>query len=142
MKVHLALDYGRKRIGVAVSTELGTVHPRPRINRTTAEEDMRVLEDLVRKTAAEAIVLGLPHHMDGSQSEMEVEVREFATVLAVHCGRPVYGMDERLTTEAADAILKDRHPDPRARKERRDSAAACIVLQDFLDAGGEAERIA
>ena len=138
----VGLDYGRKRIGLAVSTPLGTVHPRPRLVRTTLEEDLAALRELVEETAAEGLVMGLPHHMDGSVSEMEKEVREFAQTLAKSCGKPIWGSDERLTTEAAAAALSAQSVRGRAQKERRDSAAACIVLQDYLNTEKQGERIA
>lgn len=141
-RVYLGLDYGRKRIGIAVSTPLGTVHPRPRLERTRPDEDLRRLAALAEESGAEAIVVGLPHHMDGQISEMEAEVRRFAVELAQAAGLPVFGSDERLTTEAAETILRSRDLDGRARKARRDSAAACIVLQDFLGTGDGRERIA
>ena len=141
-QVTLGLDYGRKRIGLAVSTPLGTVHPRPRLERTTMESDLATLAGLVEETGASAIVVGLPHHMDGTVSEMEQEVRRFAVTLAAACGVPVYGSDERLTSEAAEQILRAREIRGRARRERRDSAAASLVLQDFLGAGNDGERIA
>ena len=140
--VLLGLDYGRKRIGIAVSTPLGTVHPRPRLERTTLTDDLTALAALVEETGALAIVIGLPHHMDGKVSDMEREVREFAVALAAACDVPVYGSDERLTTEAAESALKHTKAHWRDRKARRDSAAACIVLQDHLDAQGRSERIA
>lgn len=140
--VTLGLDYGRKRIGVAVSTPLGTVHARPRLERTTLEQDLAALARIVEETGATGIVVGLPHHMNGTASEMEEEVRRFAVALAAACGVPVYGSDERLTSEAADRILRAGEVSGRARKARRDSAAASLVLQDFLNAGNEGERIA
>jgi putative Holliday junction resolvase len=86
-------------------------------------------------------VIGLPHNMDGTVSEMEREVRTFAAALAQACGVPVYGSDERLSTEAAVSILRAQEVFGRKQKERRDSAAAALLLQDFLDAGKK-ERIA
>jgi putative Holliday junction resolvase len=139
--VLLALDYGRKRIGLAVSTALGTVHPRPRLERTSPAEDLRALKAVAEECGAEAVVVGLPHHMDGTASDMEREARAFAALVAAELGVPVYGMDERLTTEAAESALRATESRGRARKARRDSAAACIVLQDFLGATTR-ERIA
>ncbi|MHC4342752.1 MAG: Holliday junction resolvase RuvX [Planctomycetota bacterium] len=136
--VFLALDYGTKRIGIAVSTSLGTVHPRPRLLRTTPDEDLEALCALIEESEAEAIVMGLPHNMDGSESEMEREVRAFAKELAKRCPLPVFGTDERLTSEAAASILGTS----RAAKEKRDSAAACIFLQDYLTQGELGEQIA
>jgi len=140
--VYLGLDYGTKRIGVAVSTPIGTVHPRERIERTTLARDLAAIRALASDVGAAAIVIGLPHHMDGNRSEMEEEARRFAKELAASCGLPVLGRDERLTTEAAESALRDRGLAGRARRARRDSAAACLVLQDFLDAGETGERIA
>jgi putative Holliday junction resolvase len=139
--VLLGLDYGRKRIGIAVSTPLGTVHPRERLERATLEEDLAALAALVEEAGAGAIVIGLPHHMDGAVSDMEREVRAFASAAAAACGVPVFGSDERLTTEAAESALRATRTHWRDRKARRDSAAACIVLQDYLDGPERAERI-
>jgi len=138
---YVGLDYGRKRIGVAVSTPIGTVHPRPRLDRTTEEQDLEALRGIAAEAGADAFVLGLPHHMDGGTSGMELEVRAFAARLAAACGLPVYGSDERLTTEAVDTVFRNRKVHWRKAKARRDSAAACIVLQDFLHAGEKGERI-
>jgi len=140
--VRLGVDYGRKRIGLAVSTPLGTVHPRPRLVRTTEEKDLAALAALAADCGAGEIVIGLPHHMDGTVSDMEREVRAFAVELARATGLPVYGADERLTTEAAASALRAQSVRGRAQKERKDSAAACIVLGDYLHAGRQGERIA
>jgi len=100
------------------------------------------LRALIDEIRAEGVVFGLPHHMDGSESEMEREVRAFAAQLQAAAGVPIYGTDERLTSEAAENILKKSHRDWRDRKARRDSAAACLLLADIIDSAGEAERIA
>jgi len=140
---YLAIDYGTKRIGLAVSSPIGTVHPRQRLDRTEPDADIRALVELAREEVAVALVMGLPHHMDGAQSEMETQARAFAAKLAEASGLPIYGSDERLTSAEADRILKVQgQRNPRARKERIDSAAACILLQDFLGAEDNAERIA
>jgi putative transcription antitermination factor YqgF len=80
--------------------------------------------------------------MDGKTSDMEVAVREFAMVLAVASGLPVWGTDERLTTQSAESILLAQDRSIKEMKARRDSAAACILLQDFVNSGGQGERIA
>jgi putative Holliday junction resolvase len=139
--VFVGLDYGRKRIGIAVSTPLPTVHSRERLLRRDLATDLDALRAIVEDAEAEGIVIGLPHNMDGTVSEMEREVRTFAAALAQACGVPVYGSDERLSTEAAVSILRAQEVFGRKQKERRDSAAAALLLQDFLDAG-EKERIA
>jgi putative Holliday junction resolvase len=140
--VHIGLDYGRKRIGVAVSTSLGTVHPRPRIDRADPKRDLEALRALAGEAQAAGFVIGLPHHMDGSESEMEREVRAFAKAVAEACGLPVWGVDERLSSEEAEGKLRDQALSGRQRKRRVDPAAARIVLQDFLEGRGEANRVA
>ena len=143
----LGIDYGTKRIGLAVSSPLGTVHPRTRLDRQTLEKDLekdlQFLADLADEEQVAGIVIGLPHHMDGKISDMERAAREFAAKLAALSGLPVFGSDERLTSQEADRILATSMRDPRARKGRIDSAAACILLQDFLSAETDTqERIA
>ncbi|MHC4940172.1 MAG: Holliday junction resolvase RuvX [Planctomycetota bacterium] len=138
----LAIDYGTKRIGLAVSSPLETVHPRPRRDRVDPASDLAYLVRLADEEDVVGIVIGLPHHMDGAQSEMEAEARAFAAKLAAASGLPVFGSDERLTSQEAERILAGQHKDPRERKGRVDSAAACLLLQDFLAAGDEPERIA
>jgi len=140
--VVVALDYGRKRIGIAISSPLGTVHPRPRLDRQTLELDLKALAELVLDTNATEAVLGLPHNMDGTVSAMEREVRVFAKKLAAACDLPVFGVDERLTSAEADARLKELDLNGRERKRRIDSAAACIVLEEYKNATGTAERLA
>jgi len=140
---YLGIDYGTKRIGLAISSPIGTVHSRPRLDRQNLEFDLRALAELAREEQVVALVIGLPHHMDGTRSEMEQKAREFAAKLAELTGLPLFGTDERLTSMEADRILKAQGKrDPRARKARVDSAAACILLQDFLNADESGERIA
>ena len=138
----IGIDYGTKRIGLAVSSPLGTVHPRPRRDRVTETTDLAFIAGLADEEGVSGIVIGLPHHMDGAQSEMEVAARKFAVKLAELSGLPVFGTDERLTSQAADSILAGQHKNPRARKQRVDSAAACLLLQDYLNAEQSGERIA
>lgn len=140
---YLGIDFGTKRIGLAVSSPIGTVHPRPRLDRLGGEADIVALVGLVREEGVTALVIGLPHHMDGALSEMEQQARRFAEQLAEATGLPAFGTDERLTSAEADRILKVQgQRNPRARKERVDSAAACLLLQDFLNADQNGERIA
>ncbi len=140
--VLVGIDYGRKRIGVAVTTALGTVHPRPRVERTKPEHDFAMIRAVVDDVEASAVIIGLPHNMDGTVSAMELEVRAFAVELKKAVAVPIIGVDERLTSAAADSALRQQNLDGRQRKARKDSAAACLMLHDYLDQGKRGEEIA
>ena len=141
-QVTLGFDFGKQRIGVAVGQQItGTATAICTLQSRDGKPDCDTISDLINEWQPDALVVGLPLHADGSESDMEKEVRAFGAKLAAVCGLPVLGSDERLTTEAADRVLASQDVHWRKRKDRRDSAAACIVLQDFLQAEEKAERI-
>lgn len=130
----LGLDYGRVRIGVAVSDELGLLaHPRPAIPAEPRPRALRAIRTLVRGEGIARVVIGLPRNMDGSSGRSERRVREFARELEREVERPVLFLDERLSTVQASARLREGGLDARAQKEKIDSASAAVVLQSFLD---------
>src|SRR5258708_24085049 len=103
MGVILAIDYGKKRLGLALSDEYG-VTSRPfaiwtRINR---RRDLARLRDLVRQHAVRRIVVGLPLHLDGTPSEMSGEAKGFAARVEKALGIPVELVDERLSSWDAE----------------------------------------
>src|SRR6266853_5598677 len=142
--VILAIDYGRKRLGLALSDEL-CVTSRPfaiwtRINR---RRDLARLRELVRQQAVRRIVIGLPLHLDGTQSEMSEEAKGFAGRVEKALGIRVEMMDERLSSWEAEQIAgvnKSTVSSHRARKQhaghkRRpscDDLAAAVILRDYL----------
>src|ERR1700676_1528349 len=104
--VILGIDYGQKRLGLALSDECG-VTSRPfaiwtRINR---RRDLTRLRELVRQHAVRRIVIGLPLHLDGTRSEMSEEATGFATRVEKALGIPVEMMDERLSSWEAERTL-------------------------------------
>src|ERR1700716_2711863 len=119
--VILAIDYGKKRLGLALSDELG-VTSRPfaiwtRINR---RRDLTRLRELVRQHAVRRIVVGLPLHLDGAQSEMSEEAKGFAARVEKALGIRVEMMDERLSSWEAEQIVgvnKSTVSSHRARKQ-------------------------
>lgn len=140
----LAIDYGKKRLGLALSDECGvTSRPFATWTRTNRRRDLGRLRDLVRDERVRRIVVGLPLHLDGSPSEMSEEAKSFSERLRKALGIPVELMDERLSSwEARQAIS---HEEPRrqalrgsqARIENRkktplDDVAAAIILRDYL----------
>jgi putative holliday junction resolvase len=129
----IGLDHGSRRIGVAIGdTETGLAFARPALQRTNEGKDIRIIEELARAEATETIVLGLPCNMDGSEGPQAAAARAFGEKLAA-IGLSVAYQDERLTGwQAAEQI------GPRRGRERRsgelDSAAARLILQEYLDA--------
>ena len=143
----IALDVGLARIGVATCDPLGiTVRPLVVIQRRSRQEDFDRLVALVAQEEAEAVVVGLPLSMDGSESEQTKMTRTWALRLAraLRTARkepmPVIFWDERLSSFAAQELMAD---DPkRAKATGEDAYAAAVILRSYLDARkrGEGER--
>ncbi len=138
MRRLLALDYGRRRIGVAASDPLGlTAQPLCAIElgRDAAfAEIVRICEE----REVERIVVGLPLRMDGSEGDMAKEVRAFAIEVERRAGRPVDLIDERLTSHAAEEALKGTKRRRQHREQGRiDAMAAAQILRDYMDTHGE-----
>src|SRR5579864_437160 len=92
----MAIDYGRKRLGLALSDELGlTSQPLTTLPRTNRRDDLRRLRLLARENKVRQIVVGLPLRLDGTAGEMAEEVKRFATRITKELGLPVKMFDER-----------------------------------------------
>jgi putative holliday junction resolvase len=143
--VILAIDYGQKRLGLALSDEDGvTSRPFATWTRTNRRRDLARLRELVRKQGICRIVVGLPLRMDGTPSEMSDEAKAFAARVEKALGIRVELMDERLSSwEAAQIISgkKSRSQPARgaknetahARNKPLDDVAAAVILRDYLD---------
>ena len=131
----LALDLGKKRIGVAISDPLGiTAQGLPTIQRTTLREDVAVIDGICADQGVTLIVLGLPLHMDGNESRQSQYTREFADYLTGRTGREVRFWDERMTSVEAGRVLKESGISIAKRKKAVDKLAAQILLESFLGA--------
>lgn len=133
----LALDVGNRRIGVAVSDELGlTAQPVLTLERRrNPREDMRSLARLARKYGVAAIVVGNPVHLSGDLSPQAKKTQAFAAQLGELTGLPIHLWDERLTSREAHQILYEAG---HARQQHRrvvDQVAATLILQSFLGQG-------
>jgi len=137
----LGIDYGRRRIGLALSDESGILaSPLPTYVRgRTEDRDIAVLVRLINKHGAANIVIGLPLNMDGSRGEMAREVEAFADRLRQRTGLKVEQFDERLTSSEADRVLLEADLSRRRRKELRDSLSAVLILQGYLDRRNSSE---
>ncbi len=128
---YVALDYGARRVGVAVSDDLGLyAHPRPAITGLDGGPLRNRIAGLVASEEAGAVIVGVPFSMSGSESAQTDEVRAFISTLRDELPVPVYEVDERLSSVQAAGMLKGRE---RKRSGQRDSAAAAIMLQSYLD---------
>jgi putative Holliday junction resolvase len=131
----LAVDYGEKRIGLAVSDELGiTASPLMTLVRRSDDETVRQIAQLVSKLRVTQIVVGLPRRTDAQEGEMERKVKAFAEKLRQAVSVPVVLFDERFTTRIAEQVLLEADLSRRKRKQVRDRLAAVILLQSFLEA--------
>lgn len=142
--VILAIDYGLKRLGLALSDERQlTSRPYATWNRTNRRRDLARLRELVRQERVTRILVGLPLHLDGTPSEMSEEAKRFAARVEKALGLPVEMVDERLTSWEAHETLAATRPGKHAsgrsaerqgrkRQAALDEVAAAIILRDYL----------
>ena len=131
----LALDLGKRRIGVAISDPLGiTAQGLPTVERTTIREDIAALADLARSHEVTLFLVGKPLHMSGAESRQAAWTGDFARRLTAASGIPVEFRDERLTTVEAQRVLRSSGISIEKRNRAVDRLAAVILLQSWLDA--------
>jgi len=136
----LGIDYGARRIGLALSDATATLaSPWRLLQRPPSEaETLRVLINEIATLAAdsdglEAVVVGWPRRLDGSPTDQTPLVEAFARGLEAKIAVPVVLQDERLSSTEAESRLALREKDWRKRKLKLDAAAAAVILQDYLD---------
>jgi len=133
----LALDLGKKRIGLALSDELGiTAQGLPTLERRNKRTDFAVLRSLIQQNNVRQIVLGLPLRMSGEEGTQADWVRAFAEELKGHVDVPVDLRDERWTSKQAERVLMGSGIHKEDRKPAIDRMSAVILLQDYLDSRG------
>ncbi|RPJ41983.1 MAG: Holliday junction resolvase RuvX [Deltaproteobacteria bacterium] len=136
----LGLDYGDRRIGVAVSDESGTIaRGVTTIFRKNREADLDALGVLIRGHQVERIVVGYPLRLDGSEGIQCEKINRFIRRLERHCALPVIRWDETLSTAEAEEILRHRGVVPKEGKKTVDRVAASLILQGYLDALARAD---
>ena len=136
---YLGLDVGNRRIGVAVSDELGlTAQPVLTLERRSSRrEDLRSLARLCRRYGVAGIVVGDPVHLSGEYSPQAAKTRAIAAELGELAGLPIHLWDERLTSEEAHGILYRAGRPRQEHSKVVDQVAATLILQSFLDEGKE-----
>ena len=130
----LALDLGKKRIGLAVSDPLGiTAQGLPNLVRVNKRTDFAALEEILRERQVGLILMGNPINMRGDEGRQSAWVREFAQALEKRTGLPVKLWDERLTSVEANRVLRSSGISIEKRAAAVDRLSAVILLQSYLD---------
>lgn len=131
----LAFDLGLRRTGVASGElSLGIAHPLTVIQADSTDTRLVAIARLVAEWQPVLLVLGLPTHVDGSEHEMTRVARNFARKLESRFHLPVFLVDERHTSTAAESDLRERGIHGRKNKALADAVAAQLILQGFFDA--------
>ncbi len=132
---YLAVDYGRKRIGLAISDTLGMIATPAGFIARRAGKRAPITELIKRATELEAVgyIFGLPLDGDGNETEWTAEVRAVGEEIARRTKLPVRYLDERFTTSAALRTMRDLGQSTRGRKGEVDALAATILLQHALN---------
>jgi putative Holliday junction resolvase len=143
----LAVDYGRKRMGLAISDEMGlTAQPIGTLVRVNRQRDLSRLRETCRARGVTHIIVGQPLHMTGEAGPMAEEAARFAARLGKATGIAVESVDERLTSWEAERMAALGKSRSRRAKEPLDDWAAAVLLRDYLEKrrgrtrGGIAEK--
>lgn len=130
----LALDVGRRRIGLALSDPLGiTAQGLETLERTNNREDLARLCSLIEEKGVTLLLVGNPVHMTGREGRQAGYVQEFASRLSAGSGVPVRLWDERLTTVEAQRVLKESGISIEKRARAVDKLSAVLLLESYLD---------
>jgi putative Holliday junction resolvase len=130
----LALDPGTKRIGVALSDELGwTAQPLETFERKSLNVDIAHINELVRRHEVREIVVGMPIQLNGRMGPAAQSAQQFLEALQAAVGIPVVAWDERLTTKAAEQMLIEADVSRKKRKGAVDRVAAALLLKSYLE---------
>ena len=137
----LALDLGARRVGVAVCDEMRiSVRVLPAIRRSSWKKLVSEVARLAEELGAAALVVGLPLRLDGTEGDAALEGRRLARNFELTLRLPVHLQDERLTSRAAEEVLRDAKLSDADRAARIDSEAAATILRDFISQAGESRR--
>jgi putative Holliday junction resolvase len=130
----LGIDHGTKRIGLAISDELGIIaQPLEYVLAEPFDKFLARLKEIIHEKEVELLLVGMPRNMDGSYGEAALKVEAFVAVLKETLIVPVKTWDERLTSAQANRFLIEGNVRREKRKEKVDKTAAAILLQSYLD---------
>jgi len=130
----LGFDYGKKRIGLATGqTITGTASPLITLEQVDGNPDWTAIAQEIRQWRPQALIVGMPYHTDGSENAMTAAVRQFACELKKRFGLPVFEINEALSSQQAETILKKKTKIGQHNKQEIDKMAAAIIVQNWLD---------
>jgi len=133
----LGIDYGTKRVGVAVSDVFQQIaSPLHNYQRNGQQADEHFFRNVAEEYESVGLVVGLPVHMSGDESQKSREARRYGAWLSKVTSLPVEFQDERFSSVKAEALMLQSALTKKQRKSRIDKLAAHILLQAFLDARG------
>jgi putative Holliday junction resolvase len=136
---YLGIDFGERRIGLAISDPAGRVAtPLATLERRSDEQAIEAIRAIASDEAVEALVIGEPRRLDGTAGSAAVRAGAFADKLAAATGLPCERVDEALTSVEAAARLREAGVDPRRHRDRLDALSAQILLQEHLDSAERA----
>jgi putative holliday junction resolvase len=134
----LALDLGKRRIGLAISDPSGVLARPLDVLEVSGPAQLERVVDVIGRTSAEedglgVVVVGLPRRLDGTPNVQTATVTAFVNALRKRIRQPIVLQDERLSSVEAESRLALHDRDWRSRKKKLDAAAAAVILQDYLD---------
>jgi len=129
----MALDHGTKKIGIAFSDELEILSSPFEVWPQQEELTLQKLARLAKSEGVQALLVGLPKHKDGNESETAPLARAFGEALRDLTGLPMVLWDEGFTSVEAERLLAQRGVKPKDRKAKLDAAAAAVMLQDLIE---------
>ncbi|HEX3798876.1 MAG TPA: Holliday junction resolvase RuvX [Verrucomicrobiae bacterium] len=130
----LGIDHGTKRIGIAISDELGMIaQPLEFIPAEPLNDSLARLKKIIEERGVELLLVGMPRNMDGTYGPAAQKVNDFIATLKTVIATPVKLWDERLTSAQANRVLIQANVRRDKRKEKVDMTAAAILLQSYLD---------
>ena len=130
----LSLDYGEKRIGIAISNpECSIAFPKEVLRRIRIREDVEYIKNYILENKIQAVIIGMPYNMDGTEGKNCQTIRIFASHLLKSINVNIIFWDERLSTVAQEKILISNDISRKKRKKVIDKLSASYFLQSFLD---------
>jgi len=130
----LGLDWGSKRIGIAISTNsTGIALPLRTLSRTSWTNDVSTIKNIIETHNVSMIIIGLPLLLSGKLGQQALDIKNAVTNLQTEIEIPINLFDERLTTQQSYKILKETQTKNSKINEKIDEVSACLILQSYID---------